>query len=411
VVQAAGWYRDPFHRDQERYWDGRMWTQGTRPEGEGAEGAAEVIEVAEAAASTSTSTGASAADQADARLEAAFAHATSNVPPAEVPPPAALAPPSFAPLGGPERAGQRGTWAPPTPGAVGPQHAQRVGNRRARNVMVGVAAAALVLVAGGASTAFLLGGSGNASAQEAVANAAAQTLNSQSADISMSIDVGIMGLKENVSANGALDFARKVGTLTMTIPVNGQQRSLQEIVDGSTVYVNVGGLSDGLAPTTPWVSENVNQSNSASNGLGTIDPTAMLQQLQSAGGTVTSMGQTTYDATSVTEYAATLPSSALMGNIGKLPSSLQQGVSGLNLPDMHMNIYITHDNLLKALSVPTYSVSFSGETLSMDMTLVLSNYGTPVNVTPPPADQVEPLSQLGGGLGNSGSTGNSGASI
>ena len=92
VVQAAGWYRDPFHRDQERYWDGRMWTQGTRPEGEGAEGAAEVIEVAEAAASTSTSTGASAADQADARLEAAFAHATSNVPPAEVPPPAALAP-------------------------------------------------------------------------------------------------------------------------------------------------------------------------------------------------------------------------------------------------------------------------------------------------------------------------------
>jgi hypothetical protein len=119
----------------------------------------------------------------------------------------------------------------------------------------------------------------------------------------------------------------------------------------------------------------------------------------------------------VTEYAATLPSSALMGDIGKLPSSLQQGVAGLNLPDMHMNIYVTQDNLLKALSVPSYSVSVSGATLSMDMTLVLSNYGTPVTVTPPPADQVQPLSQFGGGLGGlgnsgtTGSTGNSGSSI
>jgi hypothetical protein len=171
-------------------------------------------------------------------------------------------------------------------GAAGPQHASR--DRRGRHVIAGVAAAALVLVAGGLSTALLLGGSGNASAQEAVANAAAQTLHSQSADMSMSIDVGVMGITENVSANGAFDFAQKLGTMTMTIPVNGQQHSIQEIVDGSTVYVNVGGLSSGLAPTKPWVSENVGQSNGAGNGLGTLDPTAMLQQLQSAGGTVPS---------------------------------------------------------------------------------------------------------------------------
>jgi hypothetical protein len=233
-------------------------------------------------------------------------------------------------------------------------------------------------------------------------------MNSQSADMSMSIDMSILGMHEKVSANGAMDFAHKVGTMTMTIPVNGQQYTEQEIVDGSTVYVNIGGLGGGLAPTKPWVSENVGQLGN-SGGLNTLDPTSMLQQLQTAGGTVTSLGQTKYDGTSVTEYAATLPASAMMGEIGKLPSSLQQGVSGLNLPDMHMNVYVTQDHLLKALSVPSYSVSFSGQTMSMDMTLVLSNYGTPVNVTPPPADQVQPLSQLGGGLGNGGSTGTSGS--
>jgi hypothetical protein len=225
----------------------------------------------------------------------------------------------------------------------------------------------------------------------------------------MSIDVSILGMHENVSANGAMDFAHKVGTMTMTIPVNGQQYTEQEIVDGSTVYVNIGGLGGGLAPTKPWVSVPTGQLNNSSSGLNTLDPTSMLQQLQTAGGTVTSLGQTTYDGTSVTEYAATLPASAMMGEIGKLPSSLQQGVSGLNLPDIHMNIYVTQDHLLKALSVPSYSVSFSGQTVSMDMTLVLSNYGVPVNVTPPPADQVQPLSQLGGGLGSSGSTGTTGS--
>ena len=270
--------------------------------------------------------------------------------------------------------------------------------------MYGIAAAALVLVAGGVSTAVVLGGSGNASAQEAVATAAAQTMNSQSADMSMSIDVSILGMHENVSANGAMDFAHKVGTMTMTIPVNGQQYTEQEIIDGSTVYVNIGGLGGGLAPAKPWVSENVGQLGNSS-GLNTLDPTSMLQQLQTAGGTVTSLGQTTYDGTSVTEYAATLPASAMMGEIGKLPSSLQQGVSGLNLPDMHMNIYVTQDHLLKALSVPSYSVSFSGQTMSMDMTMVLSNYGIPVNVTPPPADQVEPLSQLGVGWATAGRQG------
>jgi len=304
-------------------------------------------------------------------------------------------------------AGQPGMWAPPTVGGTGPQHARR--DRRGRNVMFGVAAAALVLIAGGVSTAVLLGGSGNASAEEAVATAATQT-SAQSADMSMSIDVSFMGLQENVSAHGSFDFAHKLGAMTMTIPVNGTQYSEQEIMDGSTVYVNVGGLSNGLAPTKPWISVPTGQLNSSSSALNTMDPTSLLQQLQSSGGTVTSLGPTTYQGTSVTEYAATLPASAMMGEIGKLPSSLQQSVSGLDLPDMHMNIYVTQDNLLKALSVPSYSVSFSGQSMSIGMTMVLSNYGTAVNVTPPPPDQVQPLSQLGGGLGNGGSTGTTGNS-
>jgi hypothetical protein len=404
VGQAAGWYGDPFFRGQERYWNGRVWTQGTR-EAEGA-GAGTVrstptLILTENPTSSSTSTEdgpADPADEAEARLEAAFASAgklahVEDDPPAEEPPPQ-----SFAPLGAPVR--------PVVTKKAAPRRAKRKAARLSRHAKGGVATA-LVLVAGCASAAFLLVGSGNAAAQVAVANAAAQTMNSQSADMSLSIDVSMLGVHESVGALGAFDFANKTGTMTMTIPVNGQQLSEQEILDGSTIYVNVGNLSTGLAPSTPWVSEDVGQADNSGSGLNTMDPTAMLQQLQTSGGTVTSLGLTTYQGTSVTEYQATLPSSALMGEMGQLPSSAQQGDAGLNLPDMQMDIYVTQDNLLKALVLPSYSVSFSGQTMTMDMTLVLSNYGTPVTVTPPPADQTEPISQLGGGLGNSGTTGTS----
>jgi hypothetical protein len=394
VGQAPGWYTDPFHRGQERYWDGRFWTQGARPESEAAapKGAG-LTKGAGATTDPGAPTGNSAADQADARLAAAFAAADSGPPEDATPSP----PLSFAPLGAPVR--------PPAK----PPRAKRREKRRARKANVGVGAVALLLVGGGVGAALVLGGSGGAAAQEAVANAAAQTMSSQSADMSLSVDVSVLGINESVTANGAFDFAQKTGTMSMTIPVDGSQYSTQEIIIGSTVYVNVSGLSGGLAPSKPWISESVDQSNSSGMGLGTLDPTTMLQQLQTAGGTVTSLGLTTYDGTAVTEYAATLPSSAMMGDIGNLPPSWQQGVSGLNLPDMHMNIYVTQDNLLKALELPSYSVSFSGQSMSMDMKLVLSNYGTPVNVTPPPADEVQPLSSFGGGLGNSGSTGTTGS--
>jgi hypothetical protein len=138
-----------------------------------------------------------------------------------------------------------------------------------------------------------------------------------------------------------------------------------------------------------------------------LDATALLHQLQSVGGSVTSLGQTFYDGTAVTEYQTTLPASALESGMGALSTSVRSSL-GLNLPDMTIDVYVTQDDLLKALVVPTYSFDIAGSTISVDMTLVFSNYGTVVNVTPPPADQVEPLPQCGCASGNSGSTGNTG---
>jgi hypothetical protein len=79
----------------------------------------------------------------------------------------------------------------------------------------------------------------------------------------------------------------------------------------------------------------------------------------------------------------------------------------VSLPTIVGDVYVTTDGLLKAVHLPiTYSIA--GQTFSMDMTMTLSNYGTPVTVTPPPASQVLPFSQLPGALGSLGNSGNTG---
>jgi hypothetical protein len=403
VSQAAGWYRDPFHREQERYWDGRLWTQGTRPVGaEEANGSidnhtndrAERVQADRAGEADRTD---HAPTSRGAGSAAGAAWDATSVP----------APLTFAPLGAhaqPSVTVERS--ASPTMATHARTH------RHLGRAAFGVSAAAVVLLVAGLSAVFALGGgtSGEASAAEAVVTAATQTINAHSADVSMSVDASATGMQESLTGSGAFDFAQKTGTMTMTIPVNGNQYSEQEILDGSTIYVNVSGLDTGLAPSQPWISVPVDQSDSTGSGISTLDAMALLHQLQTVGGAVTSLGQTGYDGTEATEYQATLPASALESEMGALPSSSGQNSLGLDLPDMTIDVYVTPDGLLKALVVPTYSFDIASETISVNMTLTFSNFGTPVNVTPPPADQVEPLSQLGGGLGNSGSTGNTGNS-
>ncbi len=205
--------------------------------------------------------------------------------------------------------------------------------------------------------------------------------------------------------------------MTVNYPVGGTQITEQAIYDGSTIYVNLGSMFGGLTQGKQWVSADLSQfgsSGNAASGLNAFgDPAGMLQQLQSIGGTVTSLGPTTYEGTSVTQYAVSIPPSALLHQMGSLSPSEQQGLSGVNLPTITADVYITGDGLLKAMHMPM-SFSADGQSVSMDLTMSFSNYGTPVTVTAPPASEVIPLSQLGsslgGGLsaGNSGSTGNTG---
>jgi hypothetical protein len=351
VSQAPGWYEDLFGREQERYWDGRIWTSHTRAVGSD--------------------------DPGPFAAAAAPATAAPDDPFAELSLEAGVTTPKL----------------------------------RRRGLALGVAA---VVVAGAmAGVGFYVFGHSEAAATVAVTTAASQSLDARSADMSLTMTMSGLGLNEQITGQGAFDFPDQTGTFTVNLPTGGQNTSEQVIEDGGTVYVGLGGLIGSVAPGKSWISVSPGQLSSGSgSGLGSgiaqwSDPSQMLQQLQSSGATVTSDGPTTYDGTAVTEYSVTLPSSFFSKYMGSLPSSLQQFTSRLTLPNLTEKVYIEAGNLLRAVDMP-FSFGVMGKTFSMDIQMSFTNYGTPVTVTPPPASEVIPYTQFGAIAGNSGNGGNSG---
>jgi hypothetical protein len=357
VGQAPGWYDDLFVRDQERYWDGRVWTWYIRPVG-------------------SDDPGPYAATAEDDPFAAVSLEAGV---------------------------------APPKPKL----------RRRLRRAWFSGAAVVLVVALLAGAGVYVFGHHSEAAATEAVTKAASQSLDAKSADMSFTMTFSGPGLNEKVTGQGAFDYANQIGTMTVNLPLGGPELSEQVIEAGGTLYIDVGNLLSQAAPGKSWVSATESQlSNGGSQFGGGFsqwdDPSAMLQQLQNAGATVTSNGQTTFDGTPVTAYSVTLPSTALQQYLGSLPSSVQHTTSGLSLPNLTETVYVESGNLLRGVDLP-FSFGVMGQNFSMDMQMQFSNYGTPVNVTPPPASEVIPYSQFGaiagtGNSGNSGSLGNSGGS-
>jgi hypothetical protein len=288
--------------------------------------------------------------------------------------------------------------------------------RRRTTLVTGLAVAAVVVAAvAGVGAYEVFGGHGSASASEAISTAAAQSLNQKTVTMSMQMDITAAGMHEHVTGNGAFDFDAQQGTMTLSIPLGGQATIEQLILDGQTAYVS---LPPGLQPAGKhWVSMDTSEVGSSTNALGSgfsqfDDPGALLQRLQSQGGTITPLGPTTHDGTSVTAYSVSLPSSQLEKGLAQagLPAALKQFASGLSLPDITMKVYVAPDGLLRGIDIPI-TFGILGQSLSEDFQMNFSDYGAPVTVTPPPSNEVVPFSQLMGGLGGLGglgSTGNTG---
>jgi hypothetical protein len=329
----AGWYHDPVASDRERYWDGTSWT-----------------------------------DQI--RLPSVFSDTS-------VAPDSALAPASAS-----------GDSAP----------------RRPRGRVLVSTLAVVVLAAAGVGAYVVVSGRNTAaSASQQVASAATDSISQNSVDMTMAMTVSglsLPALSSGVSGTGQFDFVNHEGSITLQLPSVTSQ-SAQLIFDGQTVYASIGSLVSDLFPGKTWVSAPASQFSSQASDLGSAitdfgsllgDPSQMLKELESEGGTVTSLGATTYEGTAVTEYQVIPSSGSIANGLSLLPSSLKLGALGMGVK-ITEDVYVGTDGLLRAIEVPI-SMALLGKSFTATMQMGFTNYGAPVSITPPPASEVVPMSQF-----------------
>ncbi len=269
-------------------------------------------------------------------------------------------------------------------------------HRHSRLTAVAVTLAAVVaLVVGlveviGSGSALPTGSSG------IVLASAQTTLAAKTADLHMTIAVQGPGDQITATGNGAVDFADDTSQATITYADPSQVGGLQmhEVFAGGNVFLSMPEISQ-LVPGKSWVAAPVTASNSLSPG--STNPAAMFTMLTSEGFDVTPLGPSTIDGDAVQGYHVAITPAELMKGVDRadLPPSVGQEVKSVfGTAGVQMSVYVgdaTH--LLRRITFSMH-LSAASASVSVQATEDISNYGAPVSISAPPADQVASLQQF-----------------
>lgn len=196
----------------------------------------------------------------------------------------------------------------------------------------------------------------------------------------------------DVTGTGQIDIegANSKIQMKLTIPSVGAMN--MELL-GSSMYLE---LPAGLVKTPkPWIKFDPSGTDPVSKALAGIvseeqqdvDPTKAIGQLAGAG-TITATGKDTVNGQPATKYAITVDTQKLLNSkliAPQLKQELQQ--AGVNLPPtLNYTMWLNSDNLPVKLTV---AEKIAGQ--QINVTVTYSDWGQPVTITAPPADQVGPL--------------------
>jgi hypothetical protein len=232
----------------------------------------------------------------------------------------------------------------------------------------------------------------------------------RSARMNLNVSVTLPSKQTTLTGSGAYDWGQRLGQLTLQAPVGGQTATLTEILDGSSVYIQLPPTAAAQAGK-PWV--RVDLSGLSQSGA-TSDPSQTLAVLEGSSDSVTDLGRQVIGGVQTTHYRAQVdPSKAA----ASAPAAARQALS--QLPTLTGGSTIPVDTWIDAQGLPrqiSYTVTLRQppagsppaaaqafpETTAA--TMDLSDYGVPVSVAPPPPDQVATQSLPGFSSGSASST-------
>ncbi len=280
----------------------------------------------------------------------------------------------------------------PSREAVGPRGGA-VSDKRAKRPLIVGAVAVVVVAAVVLGVTLSAGPSGDADA--AIVSAVNSAIGQKTAHATLTGSIQVKGQTGELTGSGSYDFSDNAVQLSVNIGVSGQQESLQLIYLGGTVYESLPQIAQ-VAPGKSWVSVDLSslQQTLGESGAGQLgaDPLAALKALAQQGNTVSSIGPSTINGQSVQGYTVILNPAVEQREMDQasLPASMKRAVFGSGSESVYLD---GAGNLVRVTAAITEADGAAG-TVQVQESDDLSDYGAPVSIAAPPADEVVPYEQF-----------------
>lgn len=280
-------------------------------------------------------------------------------------------------------------------------------------VVATILLAALALVAAGC------GGGGRSSTMtplELVSQATSKTTKATSAKVHMTIaeTIGPIGPLE-IGVDGVVDNSKHSGDMTIDMSSiaqiaggaagNANAWKGEVVVDGSSLshvveYMKLPVFSTLLPSAKPWLKVDLSELGKVKGidfgqllqSAGTQDPSQALQALQAIAN-VKEVGKAQVDGVDTTEYSGTVDPQKVAALLPK-SAGLGQVFKQLGTKPIPVSAWIDGDGYIRKFEESFSMTATNAGRMDMKLAATFSDFGTPVSITIPPADQTTDILQL-----------------
>jgi hypothetical protein len=192
----------------------------------------------------------------------------------------------------------------------------------------------------------------------------------------MQLDGTVTAGTQIIAMTGTGDFGNNPtrGQVLMRVRANGRDASMQEVLDGTRVYISAPALMGQLPGAKKWMSVDIEKAGKALGvdvaNYSSQSPSSVLEQLKATGG-VAKIGPEAIDGVATTHYRATIDQAKLRKILKKAQ------FTGTYEP---VDVWIDDQGLVRRMHL-----AYTAKGATTDMTASFSKYGEPVNVTVPAA--------------------------
>lgn len=242
-----------------------------------------------------------------------------------------------------------------------------------------------------------------------IRQAFAKTIAAKTARVSMIMEITSPDEKGSITGSGVFDFTGTRGLFTFdftNIPGTPFSGKIEQRIVERVLYMKIPGLGGG---TKTWLKLDVDALAKVSgvdlselSQLQSQDPTQTLAFLEAVSGDVRRLGTGKVRGVETTQYAATIDIKKAAATLPeKLRSRIESMRTKLHMTSLPIQVWIDADQLLRrmAMVMDLSSSRIPGaEQGTVKISMDVFDYGAPVNVKAPPANQVADFAEVLGSL-------------